>query len=104
MENDKWYEVCSEAALEMDEVIGFEKEGKKYAVFHIAKGYFSTDGLCTHEQASLIDGYVNDDIVECPKHNARFNIITGKAMKRPACIDIRTYPTKVEDQKIWIEI
>ncbi len=102
MEEIKWFEVCEAEALELDAVIGYEQEGRLYAIFHIEKGFYATDGRCTHEQASLIDGYVSDSIVECPKHNARFHIVTGKAMKRPACVDIGTYSVKIESGKVWI--
>ena len=57
---------------------------------------FATDGLCTHEQFHLADGLVMDDIIECPKHNGRFNYKTGEAKGAPVCVNLRTYPVKVE--------
>ncbi|MEI6101307.1 MAG: non-heme iron oxygenase ferredoxin subunit [Eubacteriales bacterium] len=97
-----WHKVCNVEELEMDDVTGITVAGKIYAVYYLSSGYYATSGLCTHEQAKLFDGYVDGEIIECPKHNARFNIITGKAVKRPACIDLETYPAKVEEGKIWI--
>ena len=43
---------------------------------------FATDGLCTHEKVHLADGLVMDDIIECPKHNGRFNYKTGRGQGR----------------------
>jgi 3-phenylpropionate/trans-cinnamate dioxygenase ferredoxin subunit len=94
--------VCDINDLERDDVVGIKINGKIYAIYYIASGYYATDGLCSHEQASLIDGYVSEDFVECPKHNARFHIPTGKALKRPACIDIKTYAVKEQDGVIFI--
>jgi len=45
-----------------------------------------------------------DDIIECPMHNGRFNYKTGAAKGAPACINLRTYPVKVEAGRILIRI
>ena len=45
-----------------------------------------------------------DDIIECPKHNGRFNYKTGQARGAPVCVDFKTYPVKVEDGKVLIQI
>ena len=66
--------------------------------------YFATDGLCTHEKVHLADGLVMDDIIECPKHNGRFNYKTGAARGAPACVDLKTYPVKVEAGRVLIAI
>ncbi len=104
MSDSNWIEVCRTNDIEMDDVYEFIHDEKVYGIFRIEKGFFAIDGLCSHEKASLIDGYVHDDIVECPKHNARFQITTGKALKRPACTDLDTYELKVEDSLIKIKI
>ena len=47
----------------------------------------------------LADGLVMDDIIECPKHNGRFNYKTGEAKGAPVCVNLKTYPVKVEAAK-----
>jgi 3-phenylpropionate/trans-cinnamate dioxygenase ferredoxin subunit len=44
------------------------------------------------------------DIIECPKHNGRFNYKTGEAKRAPVCIDLRTYPVKVEAGTVFIKL
>ena len=66
--------------------------------------YFATDGLCTHEQVHLADGLVMDEIIECPKHNGRFNYKTGEATGAPVCINLKTYPVKVEAGKVLVQL
>jgi 3-phenylpropionate/trans-cinnamate dioxygenase ferredoxin subunit len=44
------------------------------------------------------------DFVECPLHQGRFHIPTGKAKGAPACVDLKTYPVKVEDGSIFIAL
>ena len=99
-----WHKVCADKDLPLEDVVGVVVEGKTYAVYRLKQGVFATDGLCTHEQACLADGLVQGGIIECPKHNARFEILTGKAVKRPAKTDLRTYPTKVEADTIYIQL
>ncbi|WP_290870069.1 Rieske 2Fe-2S domain-containing protein, partial [Aquabacterium sp.] len=64
---------------------------------------YATDGLCTHEQVHLCDGLVMDHVLECPKHNGRFDIRNGKALGAPVCVNLATYPTKVEGRVIYIQ-
>ena len=91
--------------VEEEDVIRFDHDGRTYAIYRSPDDeYFATDGLCTHEQAHLADGLVMDDIIECPKHNGRFDYRTGEAKGAPVCVDLRTYPVKVEDGKVFIEI
>ena len=59
---------------------------------------------CTHEKVHLADGLVMDDIIECPKHNGRFNYKTGEAKGAPVCVNLATYPVKVEAGKVMIQI
>jgi 3-phenylpropionate/trans-cinnamate dioxygenase ferredoxin component len=101
----RWINVCAEGDIEKEDVLGFEHEGRNFAVYCSPDGqFFATDGLCSHEDAYLADGLVMDDIIECPKHNGRFNYRTGKACRTPACIDLETYPAKVEDGRVFILI
>lgn len=99
-----WKKVCHKDELEMDDVLGFEDNEKLYAVYQVKDGFYCTDGLCSHENADMTSGYVQDNFVECPKHNARFNVKTGEALRKPACKDIKTYEVKVEDNHIYINI
>ena len=65
--------------------------------------YYATDGHCTHEKTLLCDGLGMGRVIECPKHNGRFDYVSGKALGAPALEDIRTYPVKVADGTVFIE-
>lgn len=101
----KWIEACEIDDVDEEDVIRFDHEGRVYAIYRSPEDiYFATDGLCTHEQISLADGLVMDDIIECPKHNGRFNYKTGEAKGAPVCVNLRTYPVKVEGGAVFIEV
>jgi 3-phenylpropionate/trans-cinnamate dioxygenase ferredoxin subunit len=90
------------ADLEAEDVIGVEINGTSYVVYRISSGYYATDGICTHEQTSLANGFVNGDRIECPKHNCRFHIPSGKAVRRPVRVDLKTYPVKSDRKVLFI--
>ena len=43
-----------------------------------------------------------DGVIECPKHNGRFDYATGQALGAPVLVDLRTYPVKVEDDTVYL--
>ena len=99
-----WHFVCPVKDIGEEDVVQFECKGKLYAVYHTASGFYTTDGLCTHEDGVLADGLVLGEIIECPRHQGRFHIPSGKAKGAPVCIDLGTYPTKIEAGLIYIAL
>jgi len=92
-----------------DEVLEDEPKavqiGNDYiAIYRIDDAFYATDDICTHEFASLAEGFVDGDCIECPLHAGTFHIPTGKAMTAPVTEDLRTYPVKVEGDDIFINI
>ena len=101
----EWVEACNEDDVETEDVIRFDHGGRTFAIYRSPEDeYFATDGFCTHEKMPLADGLVMDDIIECPKHNGRFNYKTGEAKGAPVCINLKTYPVKVEAGKVLVQI
>jgi len=100
-----WIEACAVDDIEAEDVIRFDHGDRTFAIFRSPDDqYFATDGHCTHERTHLADGLVMDDIIECPKHNGRFNYRTGEAKGAPVCVNLATYPVEVVDGKVMIAI
>ncbi len=99
-----WVKVCSISEISEEDVFGFEVEAQRLAVYNIGGKFFATEALCTHEKADLVKGYLDGGIIECPKHNARFEVATGKCLKRPAKHDLKTFPVKVEGGVLYVEM
>lgn len=105
--NDKetnWIFVCLESDIELEDIFRFDHKNSTYCVYHIEDGFFATDGICTHESVHLEEGLVMDGEIECPMHQGIFDIKTGKAKSPPACVDLKTFPIKVDNNKIYIKI
>nr|WIE92094.1 MocE family 2Fe-2S type ferredoxin [Mesorhizobium sp. WSM4875] len=100
-----WVEACAAGDIDEEDVMRFDHAGRTYAIYRSPEDkYYATDGLCSHEKVHLADGLVMDDIIECPKHNGRFNYKTGDARGAPVCVNLKTYPVKVDAGKVLIQL
>jgi 3-phenylpropionate/trans-cinnamate dioxygenase ferredoxin subunit len=100
-----WVKACDAGEIELEDVIRFDHEDRTFALYRSKDNkFYATDGLCTHGNVHLADGFVMNDIIECPKHNGQFDFTSGKAKRIPACIDLRIYPVKVENDEVFIQL
>lgn len=76
--------------------------GAAVAVFRVDERFFALDDACTHGRARLSEGFVENGCVECPLHQALFNLETGAAMTPPATKGVRTYPVRVREGRVEI--
>ena len=101
----EWVQVYAADDIEAEDVIRFDHGDRTFAVYRSPDDeYYATDGLCTHEKIHLADGLVMDNLIECPKHNGRFEYTDGSALGTPVCINLQTYHVKVEDGQVFINI
>lgn len=75
------------------------------AVFRTEDGdLYALDDTCTHAVASLSEGFIEDDTVECPVHMAKFCLKTGKPTCPPATKPVATHPVVVEGDDIFVDV
>ena len=72
------------------------------ALFHDAGEYFALDNTCSHELASLADGWIERGVVECPVHTGRFCLRNGKVLSAPATEDVASHTVEVNGDDILI--
>jgi 3-phenylpropionate/trans-cinnamate dioxygenase ferredoxin component len=95
--------ICPLAALPRGEARRVETD-PPIAVFHTEDGQvFAIDDTCTHQDASLSEGWLEDCMIECPLHAASFDLRTGKPTGPPAKRPVRTYPVLVEDGVVYVD-
>lgn len=92
------------AETELDEQARVEIEKAAYALFRLEDGIYALDDICSHEYSRLSEGEIWDDEVYCPKHGSRFSIRSGEVRSFPAFKPVASYPVKVEDGVIYIDI
>lgn len=100
-----WIDTIAFDDIDNDDVARWDHDGKTYAIYRTEDDeVFASDGLCTHEQVHLADGLLMGHQIECPKHNGRFDIRDGAPKRAPVCDALRTYPARVTDGRIEIEL
>lgn len=100
-----WIDACATDDVEEEDVLRWDHGEATYAIYHGVDGqFYCTSGICTHEHAHLSEGLVMDYEIECPKHNGLFDYRTGKAKRAPVCVDLKTYPARVEGDRVMVEL
>ena len=100
-----WAPVCAAADLAPADVVRFDHGRKSFAVCRDDDGkLYATDGMCTHGNTHLSDGLVKNGIIECPKHNGRFNLADGSPARAPICRGLATYPVVERSGRIFINV
>ncbi len=100
----QWMKVIEVVAVPTDDVTAVNAGGKEVAIYSVDGIVYATDNICTHGHARLCDGFLDGHEIECPLHQGKFDVRTGKAMCEPLTEDLRSYPVKIEDGHVYIEI
>ena len=80
-----------------------ECAGKRLALCNVDGTIYAVDDVCTHDGGSLDQGELIGDEIECPRHGARFNVVTGRVTRLPAMMPLRTYLVRVEDGHVAVD-
>lgn len=97
-----WVTVAKTADVPTGTVLGTRIGHLEVAVYNIDGVYYSTHNFCTHAYVLLSDGWLEDDIIECPLHGGRFEVKTGKGLGAPITCDLTTMQTRVEGDSIQV--
>ena len=68
----------------------------------VGNDYFAVEDVCSHDGQPLTDGPVDAESVTCPRHGAKFDLKTGKALCMPATQPIETFAVVVQDGEILV--
>jgi MocE subfamily Rieske [2Fe-2S] domain protein len=100
-----WINVCASSHLGQADVIRFDHGQKTYALYRDEEGrFYATDGVCTHGNTHLSEGLIVGNMIECAKHNGRFNLIDGSPARAPICRGLATYPLEERSGRIYVNV
>ena len=102
--SDDWHDVTSAANVPRGGFAVLETDELIVAVFNVDGKFYAIEDVCTHDGEELTGGPVVGDQVVCPRHGARFCIRTGKALTPPAYEDVETFPVRVTDGRIQVNL
>ena len=78
--------------------------GKEIALCNVGGTFYAIDNICTHDGGSLDQGHLEWNVVECPRHGARFDVRTGRALCLPAVLPVGTYKVVVEGDDVKVAV
>jgi 3-phenylpropionate/trans-cinnamate dioxygenase ferredoxin component len=73
-------------------------------LLHVGGRFYCIDDVCTHDGGPLGDGKLDGHQIACPRHGAKFDIRSGKALTMPATVDTRTHEVKVEGDTVYVRL
>jgi 3-phenylpropionate/trans-cinnamate dioxygenase ferredoxin component len=94
--------VCRKSELGPGEVRRIDNP--PIAVFNVEGALFAISDVCTHAEASLSEGRVEGQTVECPLHGACFDLRTGEALTPPAFEPVQTFAVVVQDDEVYVDL
>ncbi len=100
----EFVKVATTGEIEPGKVHVYEVAGIRVAVCNVEGEFFAIDDVCTHDGGALDQGELEGDQIECPRHGARFDVKTGRALALPAVRPVKSYPVRVQDGQIEVEV
>lgn len=100
-----WVRVAALADVAPGTVQSVDVGERQLAIYHLENGeVYCTDNICTHAFAMLSDGWLEGCIIECPLHAGQFDVRTGAGQGAPIEEDIATFPVRVENGEILVQV
>src|SRR5271169_4337455 len=103
-EVDSVVRVCSQSEVAPGSVKAFAVGDKTLAVYNIDGTFYATDDECTHAAASLADGMIDGDVIECCMHMGSFHVPSGKVVEPPCEVPLRTYQVVLGDEDVFADL
>ena len=99
-----WVEIGQVGEIPEGRVKVVEIGAQRLAIAHVGGEFFAVQDRCTHDEGPLGEGELFGNDIECPRHGARFDVRTGQPMTLPAVVPVKTFPVRVEGQKILAQV
>jgi 3-phenylpropionate/trans-cinnamate dioxygenase ferredoxin subunit len=103
-ETGAFVRVCSVADIPEGSVKAFRVNGFALAVYHVNGKFYASEDICSHEHEHLSEGWLDGEVIECPRHGAQFDLKTGAVLSLPATEPIRMFEVKVEGDDIFVRV
>ena len=96
--------VASKDEIQDNEVKAFLVGDQQIAIARIGDEFFAFDEICSHQYASLEEGWLEDYTIECPMHGAQFDVRTGEALSLPAVENMKTHKVEIRGEDIFVKL
>ncbi len=77
---------------------------RRVALCNVNGELYAIDDVCTHDGGPLDQGQLDGVEIECPRHGARFDVRTGRVTQLPAIQPVETFPVRVEQDSVQVDV
>ncbi|MFM2346681.1 MAG: 3-nitrotoluene dioxygenase ferredoxin component [Pseudomonadota bacterium] len=102
--SENWIVAAARDDVPEGDVIGVRVDGREIALYEVEGEIHASDNLCTHGAARMSDGFLEGREIECPLHQGRFDVCTGRALCAPLTADLRIYPVRIEGGQVLLKL
>ncbi|MBI4728490.1 MAG: non-heme iron oxygenase ferredoxin subunit [Acidobacteria bacterium] len=95
--------VCGAREIPPGEMRRVWLDGTPVALANVGGEFLAIGDTCSHAEASLSEGILEDGVVECPRHGATFDVRTGENRSLPATRPVPSFRVSVRDGGVWLE-
>ncbi|MCF8525962.1 MAG: non-heme iron oxygenase ferredoxin subunit [Candidatus Nanopelagicales bacterium] len=99
-----WQPACDLNSAAIGEPVGVRVAGIDVCIVRTAEGVFALRDECTHGAVPLSEGEVDGSTIECWLHGSRFDLRTGAALSLPATEPVRTFPVRIIDGLVHVDV
>ena len=107
----EYFRAVSKSEIALGKMKKVTIDGKEVLIANVNGNYYAVSSECTHFGGDLSEGVLENNIVTCPNHKAKFDVTTGKVVSPPAealdradIEDLPKYLVKIENQDIMVKI
>lgn len=103
MIDTQWTAVGQIADMPLGSVKAVEVAGREIAIYHLSDGtLYATDNICTHGFARLSEGFLEENVIECPVHGGQFDVRTGKGLCPPIIRDLAMFEVRISGTVVLV--
>lgn len=98
----EWTDVAAESEFLPGTCQRVQVDGVEIAVFNVDGRFYAIEDLCSHESETLSNGKLAGLEITCPRHEARFSLVTGEALSPPAYEPVAIFPVRIENGRVQV--
>lgn len=106
-----YVKVAEKSELPAGKIKGVSVEGKEILIANVSGKIYAIGWKCTHAGGDLSKGTLEGNVITCPRHHAKFDVTTGKAVSQPKigflhpkANDEPSYQVKIENENIMVKV
>ncbi len=96
--------VASQSEVQPGQTKLIDVDGRPIALFNVDGSFYAIDDVCTHDGGPLAEGELQGCEIRCPRHGARFDVRTGRALSMPAIEPVATHPVELRGDDVYVRI